>query len=183
MYKNAFALVYASFLGPNNIPPLEACALGCPVVAANIPGAFEQMGDAAAFFDPKDEYDLAEKIKMLLESIASQLTHSLTNCYTVDAKDFIKIPGSPIAYWVSDQTRNVFYENDKLGNFASPRAGLATGDNPKFERFWFEVTFGNIAFGCSTNAESSKRNEKWYPCNSGAETYLPPAYPQIQPAP
>lgn len=65
LYKNAFALVYPSFFGPDNLPPLEAFALGCPVIAAQVSGAEEQLGDAALFFDPKNEEQLATKIKML----------------------------------------------------------------------------------------------------------------------
>src|SRR5258708_37871532 len=52
LYQKAIALVYPSFFGPENFPPMEAFALGCPVIAAQIPGAKEQMGDAAILLDP-----------------------------------------------------------------------------------------------------------------------------------
>ena len=52
LYQKAIALVYPSFFGPENLPPMEAFALGCPVIAAQIPGAKEQMGDAAILLDP-----------------------------------------------------------------------------------------------------------------------------------
>lgn len=65
LYQNAFALTFPSFFGPDNIPPLEAFALGCPVIAAQVSGAEEQMGDAALLFDPKDEVQLAAMIKKL----------------------------------------------------------------------------------------------------------------------
>lgn len=65
LYKNAFALVFASFFGPDNLPPLEAFAVGCPVIASNVAGATEQMGDAALFFDPKNPTELAFLIKEL----------------------------------------------------------------------------------------------------------------------
>lgn len=52
LYRHAAALAYVSFGGPENLPPLEAFALGCPVVAADIPGAREQLGDAALLVDP-----------------------------------------------------------------------------------------------------------------------------------
>jgi glycosyltransferase involved in cell wall biosynthesis len=66
LYRGAAMMVYASFCGPENLPPLEAFALGCPVVAADVPGAAEQMGDAALLFDPLDPEDIAAKIRMLL---------------------------------------------------------------------------------------------------------------------
>jgi glycosyltransferase involved in cell wall biosynthesis len=59
LYSNAFCLVFPSFCGPENLPPMEAFALGCPVVASDIPGAREQMGEAAFFFNPIDAKALA----------------------------------------------------------------------------------------------------------------------------
>jgi len=52
LYRNAVALVFPSFFGPENLPPLEAFALGCPVIAADVAGAREQMGEAAILLDP-----------------------------------------------------------------------------------------------------------------------------------
>ncbi len=65
LYRNAFALTYVTFFGPENLPPLEAFALGCPVIASNVPGAQEQLGDAALLVDPKDEGQIANAIKRL----------------------------------------------------------------------------------------------------------------------
>src|SRR6202795_4272080 len=47
LYQQALALVYPSFFGPENLPPLEAFALGCPVIVARISGSREQFADAA----------------------------------------------------------------------------------------------------------------------------------------
>lgn len=65
LYRQAFALVYPTFFGPDNLPPLEAFALGCPVIASNLPGAEEQLGNAALLFDPKDAEQMARRIKEL----------------------------------------------------------------------------------------------------------------------
>ncbi len=62
LYRNAFALCYASFFGPENLPPLEAMALACPVVTAEYDGAHEQLGEAALFFPRADERALAERL-------------------------------------------------------------------------------------------------------------------------
>jgi glycosyltransferase involved in cell wall biosynthesis len=62
LYREAVCLTYASFFGPDNIPPLEAFALSCPVVAARVPGSGEQLGDAALLFDPADPADIAQAI-------------------------------------------------------------------------------------------------------------------------
>jgi glycosyltransferase involved in cell wall biosynthesis len=52
LYRRAAALVFPSLFGPENFPPLEAFALECPVIAGRIPGAEEQMGEAAVLVDP-----------------------------------------------------------------------------------------------------------------------------------
>lgn len=67
LYCNAFALTFVTFFGPDNLPPLEAFALGCPVVASNVPGAREQLGDAALLVEPTDEKQLALAIKSLYD--------------------------------------------------------------------------------------------------------------------
>ena len=54
LYQNAIALVYASMCGPENLPPLEAFTLGCPVIASHIPGSVEQLGDAAILVEPSN---------------------------------------------------------------------------------------------------------------------------------
>jgi glycosyltransferase involved in cell wall biosynthesis len=65
LYRAAAALVFPSFFGPDNFPPLEAFALGCPVIAADVPGAAEQIGEGALLFDPSNPSDIAAKIETL----------------------------------------------------------------------------------------------------------------------
>jgi glycosyltransferase involved in cell wall biosynthesis len=68
LYRHALALTYVSFFGPENLPPLEAFALGCPVIASNVAGAHEQLGDAALLVDPKSPAEIAEAIKAVYEN-------------------------------------------------------------------------------------------------------------------
>ncbi len=75
LYRKAFALTYLTFFGPENLPPLEAFALGCPVVASQVPGAQEQFGNAALLVDPKDPEQIALAIKSLYED--HTLRHTL----------------------------------------------------------------------------------------------------------
>jgi glycosyltransferase involved in cell wall biosynthesis len=62
LYRGAVCLVFPTFFGPDNLPPLEAFALGCPVIASDIPGAREQLGDAAILVSPTNERALVEAI-------------------------------------------------------------------------------------------------------------------------
>lgn len=67
LYKNAIALTYVSFCGPENLPPLEAFAIGCPVIAARIAGSEEQLGDAALMVDPYEPASIASAIKSIFD--------------------------------------------------------------------------------------------------------------------
>jgi glycosyltransferase involved in cell wall biosynthesis len=68
LYQRAFALIYPTFFGPDNLPPLEAFALDCPVIASNVAGAEEQLGSAALLFDPKAPGQMAQRVKELHDS-------------------------------------------------------------------------------------------------------------------
>ena len=65
LYQKASALVFASFLGPENLPPLEAFALGCPVIASQLPGSQAQFGEAAIQLDPKSPELWADTVHQL----------------------------------------------------------------------------------------------------------------------
>jgi glycosyltransferase involved in cell wall biosynthesis len=65
LYNAAVALTFPSFFGPDNLPPLEAFARNCPVAAARVAGAEEQLGNAALFFNPSDPADIARAILAL----------------------------------------------------------------------------------------------------------------------
>jgi type II restriction/modification system DNA methylase subunit YeeA len=93
------------------------------------------------------------------------------NCgwfYEAMPDDFAKIPGSPIAYWVSERIRHSFLNNSQsLGEFAPVKQGLLTTDNNKFIRYWREVSHEKIGFGFN-NRESAKASElMWFPLNKG----------------
>lgn len=83
------------------------------------------------------------------------------------SENFLEIPGAPIAYWVGDAGRAAFRDNSRLGDLASPRAGISTGDNEIFQREWYEVPFDHIGFGVSCAEETFDDAKRWYPCNSG----------------
>jgi glycosyltransferase involved in cell wall biosynthesis len=62
LYRHAFALCYVTLFGPENMPPLEAFALGCPVIASDVAGAREQMGDAALLVEPTSPEQIATAV-------------------------------------------------------------------------------------------------------------------------
>lgn len=87
----------------------------------------------------------------------------------VSSDNFSKIPGMPVAYWVSEKFIKAFEKGKCLGVVCEARKGLATSDNNRFLKIWFEVAANNICFSCSSNEESRELNFKWYPHNKGGE--------------
>jgi type II restriction/modification system DNA methylase subunit YeeA len=89
------------------------------------------------------------------------------NCsFLASAADFRKIPGSPVAYWVSENMYNIFSLYPPIGDFVSPMQGLTTTDNNRFIREWSEVSSSRIGFSLS-KSEAKKSDFKWFPINKG----------------
>ena len=91
------------------------------------------------------------------------------NRYMANQNKFAKIPGNPVAYWVSKNLLIDFEKGVSLGEIASPKQGLATGDNGKFTRIWFEVSLNNLYFNAHNRADAQQSNKKWFPYNKGGE--------------
>lgn len=92
LYRQALALTYMTFFGPENLPPLEAFALGCPVIASNVSGAQEQLGDAAILVDPTNENQIAEAIKSIFENQILRdklIERGKTRALKFTGKDFV----------------------------------------------------------------------------------------------
>ena len=89
--------------------------------------------------------------------------------YTAKQENFSKIPGSPVAYWVSENFVRAFEQGTSLGKLADSKQGIATADNNRFLREWFEVAINNIELDCHSHEESKKSLKKWYPYNKGGE--------------
>lgn len=68
LYAHATAMVFPTLIGPDNLPPLEAMAHGCAVVASDIEGAREQLGDAALYFPPFSASALADLLGEILST-------------------------------------------------------------------------------------------------------------------
>ena len=111
-----------------------------------------------------DEYSSENKIS---ENIESNEKGNLIK-FQAKQKDFEKIPGSPIAYWVSDKIREIFEKNQKLGEVGEAKTGMTTADNDSFLRLWNEVNILKSEF-CTQDFQNSFNGKKWYPYNKGGE--------------
>ena len=89
------------------------------------------------------------------------------NVFYTSQNNFGGIPGTPIAYWLSDVMFNIFKSSKVLSDVAKPRQGLATSDNDRFLKLWHEVDFEKIGFGIKNIDDENKFNYKWFPCTKG----------------
>lgn len=83
--------------------------------------------------------------------------------------DFDAIPGSPWVYWITPGLRHLFQTLPKLGDIAQPRQGLATADNFRFLRYWWEIGAPRIGFGCASGIEARASRKRWFPYMKGGE--------------
>lgn len=101
----------------------------------------------------------------VLEAIADK------NCgyfFEANSTNFDKIPGSPVAYWVSEKAIAVYTKAKLLGDIASPRTGMTTGDNNRFLRLWFEIEFSKTKFNAKDASDAIASGKKWFPyCKGG----------------
>lgn len=94
------------------------------------------------------------------------------NCsflYYFNQKKFKEIPGSSVAYWINDEILYAFGHDESLGDVADPRQGLATTDNEKYLRLWFEPEFSCIKFDAGSTGEAKKSGATWFPYNKGGD--------------
>lgn len=89
--------------------------------------------------------------------------------FSSSTKDFQRIPGRPVAYWASENLRNIFKDSKSLGKLAQPRQGMATTNNSLFVRAWFEVSIGNTNFSAKSMSDALYSGAKWFPYNKGGD--------------
>lgn len=95
-----------------------------------------------------------------LEAISN---HKCGFYYESNAENFSKIPGSPVAYWVSENWFKAYDIGIRLGNIGTASEGVKTGDNNRFLRLWFEVSKTKFSF-CGKWTD-----KKWIPHSKGGE--------------
>jgi type II restriction/modification system DNA methylase subunit YeeA len=85
---------------------------------------------------------------------------------TIKQDDFGKIPGSPIAYWISKKEVELFESSPKIGDFYDAKGGMTSGNNELFLRYWHEVDYNKIGKYLSKEA-AVQSDFVWFPYNKG----------------
>ena len=91
-------------------------------------------------------------------------THQIK--YIINFSEFLRIEGSPFAFWASENIFVAFEQHKKLSNYVECKSGVMTGDE-KFLEFWFEPSVDNVKFDCKSYLDM--KGFKWFPINSGGD--------------
>lgn len=88
---------------------------------------------------------------------------------TATQENFSKIPGSPVAYWVSNKFREIYKDAELFESIADIKSGVMSGDDARFIRFWHEVAFPKFDCSCKNVAECVEHKTKWFPVTRGGQ--------------
>jgi len=103
------------------------------------------------------------------EEISSLFLDEGFGRYVCIQSHLMRIPGAPIAYWVSEQEFKIIEAEEPLGAISEARVGLQTSDNERFLRFWQEVSQDRTCHTARTLDDASDSGARWFPCNKGGE--------------
>ena len=113
------------------------------------------------FIDLSELHKIEEKKTKFLISITNLNRYA----YKKSIEDFKNLPGTIIAFWLSDGIEGMF-KNESLKSCCDARIGLVPGNNDHYLRYWIEVNYNDIGFNCDRiQAKNSKK--KWFPYNKG----------------
>ena len=113
-----------------------------------------------------DGRDEIEKAQLLCEA-ATNSAHDLR--FETSAATLAVIPGRPVVYWASQQMLNVFATGTPLGEIAPAKQGLATADNERFLRQWFEVSADRSYMRARDREDAKASGARWFPYNKGGQ--------------
>lgn len=87
--------------------------------------------------------------------------------YTVQQEEFLTIPDCPLLYRLSDAAAQNFTRGKPISAYARPKQGMATADNKRFVRYWFEVPREHICFDAENAEQAAASGCRWFPYNKG----------------
>ncbi|WP_296558140.1 BREX-1 system adenine-specific DNA-methyltransferase PglX [uncultured Acetobacterium sp.] len=141
------------------------------------PRAFEEIGgevvQTTAFIQMNDHLKNYLGTYARLVDYGSQRGKELAflekkDLHTANQDNFSKIPGMPIAYWVSEKFIKTF-KNPLIENLYDVRQGMTTSDNNRFLRLWYETDINKCSFNCKNGYDAIGSMKKWFAYNKGGE--------------
>lgn len=89
--------------------------------------------------------------------------------FEATARTLLTLPGARLAYWLSPAMTRAFTQGRPLGEIAAPKQGLATADNARFLRLWFEVSRHRSCFDAASREAAKASGATWFPHLKGGE--------------
>lgn len=148
-----------SHIGYNSFPELNSKVVQCVSFSANKSNINNYIG---TYYNLNSGHPSSNKSEAFLNINKKDI-------HMISQSEFEKIPGSTIAYWSSNNTRNAFQKFDKLSGIAKPRTGLNTGNNDYFLKYWHELDFSRISFNIVSIDSLIESKSKWIPYNKGGD--------------
>lgn len=131
-------------------------------------------GSCAFTFRTTSIPDFKGRYKRLFEKQGSVSTNEdlsdlflTAKCFESSARELRKIPGAPVAYWLSNNALSAFSKFPPLSDQADARVGLMTSDNDRFLRLWWEVSTSNAMFDADSDEVAQLSGKRWFPHNKG----------------
>ena len=143
-------------------------------------GAFEEQSgevvSAAAFVMKKSGSDVAgayfrltDVPRQVKRAVGSSAFRDLGSArrFNVQLHDLDVVPGGVLAYWLTAEDLAAFASLPNVGSKTDTRSGMATGDNERFLRYWWEVSWGAVGLDLGSAIESVHAGATWVPYNKG----------------
>lgn len=102
-----------------------------------------------------------EKVLMAIKNIESHY------CYNNTVENFSRISGIPIAFWASENAIEDFEYKIRIEDISETRIGMATANNDRFMRLWYEVSIDNLGLDYTNRDEAKESGLKWFPYSKG----------------
>ena len=142
----------------NEVACVDVCAFVLASKKYDIDGVYFKLSDHKGDMDYQKE--------KVLEALHEEVDYK----FYAKANNLSLVPESPItAYSASERMLRIYDRAVLLSTVADPKQGLATADNNRFLRQWFEVDIHNISFNCKSLEETEDNGIKWYPYNKGGD--------------
>lgn len=159
--SSATPLVTLAHLGSGGFDSISGEVVSTAAFVLQSEGSAAQRG---IFVDLTSQRGEGAKSDLLRRAIENP---EAAHRYQRSSDNFRHVPGRVVAYYASEPELDSFRKLRSLGDIVDVRQGMATTDNNRFLRQWFEVPWGHIAFGIKSGSDAAKSGKKWFPYNKG----------------
>lgn len=103
------------------------------------------------------------------DSKAAALREQRSRIDDIVFNEFQSMPDAAFLYWASSRTRELFRSGHALASIASTREGMATADNDRFLRLFWEVSTRSVCRDATNQESATNSGKRWFPYVKGGE--------------